>query len=192
MDFSPNNRREIATRVFGIALAILLIFTGGMDGWAEVEASQEGRGQNAPIQVAITTHLGDGQRFVEGDTIAFFLSLDTDAHILAVYENAERQRIQILPNRDQGTSHYPSGIFHPIPGEGAAFQFRVAAPFGREKLWVFAAKQPFQPFSGQPLDNGLKLLSAELATIRAELKAQAGAAYGEACLEILTQPESGD
>jgi hypothetical protein len=188
MDSRASIRLKRPSAVFGIALVILLIHvcrTGGMAVGADGgPAGEEG---DASIQVEITTHLGDGQRFVAGDTIAFFLSLDSDAHILAVYEDAEMQRIQILPNRDQGESHYSSGLFHPIPGQGAAFQFRVAAPFGREKLWVFAAKQPFQPLAGQPLDNGLKLLSAEMATIRAALKAQAGAAYGEACLEILTQ-----
>jgi hypothetical protein len=188
MDSSVRTRWKRSTAVFGIALVILIILTGGMEGWAD--GKPERGGQNAPIQVSITTHLGDGQRFVEGDTLAFFLSLDSDAYIFLVYEDAERRRIQILPNRDQGDNFYPSGLFHSIPGEGAAFQFRVAAPFGREKLWGFAAKRPFRPLSGQPLDNGLKLLSAEMATIRADLKAQAGAAYGETCLEILTQ--SGD
>ncbi|MDJ0780606.1 MAG: DUF4384 domain-containing protein [Desulfosarcinaceae bacterium] len=139
-----------------------------------------------PIQVEITTHLGDGHRFVHGDTIAFYLSLNQDAHIVAIYEDANRQRIQIVPNANQESSFYPAGWFRPIPTQDAAFRFTVAPPFGRERLWVFASRAPIEAFSGELLANGLKRLHADIPSIIRRIKAQAGDAYGEYCLQLHT------
>lgn len=149
------------------------------------EAPLGGR-QSPPINVEITTHLGDGHRFVQGDGIAFFLSLDQDAHILAIYEDADHHRIQIVPNANQESGFYPSGLFSPIPPADAAFRFTVTPPFGRERLWVFASRAPIEPFSGERLANGLKRLDADIAAIQKRIKADAGAAYGEYCLPLQT------
>jgi hypothetical protein len=156
---------------------------------------QHGRGDELPkrvdpIQVEITTHFGDGQSFVEGDTIAFFLSLDTDAHIVAVYEDAERRRVQILPNVNQESNYYRSGIFHPIPGKDAPFRFLVTEPFGTETLYVFASTTPMADLPGDLLDNGLKQLHGDINAIRSLIKAQARAAFGECSLQIRTRPAS--
>lgn len=140
-----------------------------------------------PIQVEITTHLGDGQSFVAGDAIAFFLSLDRDAYIVAVYEDARHRRIQIIPNANQEGNYYRSGIFHPIPGEAAPFRFLVTEPFGTESLCVFATEAPMADLAGDLLEGGLKRLDADMTALRAQIRAQAGAAYGESCLQIHTQ-----
>jgi hypothetical protein len=147
---------------------------------------RSGKGAGEAIQVAITTHLGDGHRFVQGDSIAFFLSLNRAAHIVAIYEDADQQRIQILPNASQQDSHYPSGMFSPFPGKDAAFRFTIAPPFGREKLWVFASRGPIATLPGEPMANGLKRLSLEMPAIKARIRAQAGSTYGEYCLPLDT------
>ena len=143
-------------------------------------------GPGSAIQVEITTHLGDGQSFVQGDTLAFFLSLDQDAHIVAIYEDAQHRRIQIVPNANQKNSFYPSGLFNPIPAEDAGFRFTVAPPYGRERLWVFASRAPIEVLSGELLANGLKQLHADIPTIKRRIQAQAGPAFGEFCLSLQT------
>ena len=52
-----------------------------------------------PIAVDVTTHLGDKQTFLKGDSISFLLSLDTDAHLLAFYEDAAGDLTQLIPNK---------------------------------------------------------------------------------------------
>lgn len=148
----------------------------------------KGAPKESPIQVEITTHLGDGQSFVAGDTIAFFLSLDTDAHIVAVYKDAHHRRVQIIPNRNQKSDYYRSGIFHPIPGKDAPFRFLVTEPFGMETLCVFASKTPIADLPGEMLDNGLKVLLADMVTLRDQIKAKAGTAFGDSCLQIRIKP----
>lgn len=144
-------------------------------------------GSEVPIQVEITTHLGDGQRFMEGDTISFFLNLDRDAHVVVIYEDAERQPIQIIPNANREDNFYPAGGFIPLPGENSGFRFRVTPPFGRETLWVFASLAPIPELSGAVLDNKLKRLDGDMANIKNQIKAGAGPSFGSAHLSIITE-----
>lgn len=178
MDF--NIRGLLKGRAGVLALLAFVLFSSqpGLAGGPE---------KTNPIQVEITTHLGDGQSFVAGDAIAFFLSLDTAAHIVAVYEDASHRRVQIIPNANQESNYYRSGIFHPIPGEEAPFRFLVTEPFGTERLCVFATETPMADLPGEVLDNGLKLLHGDMATLRDQIKAGAGTAFGESCLQIHTQ-----
>lgn len=183
---SPARRpiRSLWWSALGLAALILILFLGPQTGSAG-EVRSDG-GADEAIQVAITTHLGDGHRFVQGDSIAFFLSLNQAAHIVAVYEDADQQKIQILPNANQENNFYPSGLFSPFPGTDATFRFTIAPPFGREKLWVFASRAPIANLPGEPMANGLKRLSIDIPTIKARIHAQAGLAYGEYCLPLDT------
>ena len=152
-------------------------------------AGDKGRSAESevPIQVEITTHLGDGQRFMEGDTISFFLNLDRDAHVVVIYEDAQRQPIQIIPNANREDNFYPAGVFIPLPGENSGFRFRVTPPFGRETLWVFASRDPIPELSGAVQDNKLKRLDGDMATIKRQIKAAAGPSFGTAHLSIITE-----
>jgi hypothetical protein len=169
-----------------VGATILLLF---LILWAQAglagDISKRGGADDA-IQVMITTHLGDGHRFVKGDSIAFFLSLDQDAHIVAIYEDADLHKIQIIPNANQKDDFFPSGLFRPIPGKDAAFRFTITPPFGQERLWVFASREPIAALPGEPLANGLKRLDLDIASIKDRIRAQAGSAYGEYCLPLHT------
>ena len=174
----------------GWALMLLLALGWGL--WWGVPTGRagdsvpNGAGPHA-IEVAVTTHLGDGHRFVKGDSIAFYLSLNRDAHVVAIYEDAARQRIQIVPNANQESGFYPSGLFNPIPAKDAAFRFTVTPPFGQERLWVFASPTPIDELAGDRLTNGLKRLAADIPAIQEQIRARAGAAFGEFCLTLHTQ-----
>jgi hypothetical protein len=181
---STAKRLERMRRRGALGLAALLLLLWVQDGIAADDHG--GSRADTAIQVAVTTHLGDGHRFVKGDSIAFFLSLSQAAHILAVYEDADHHRIQILPNARQKNTYYPSGLFNPFPGKDAAFRFTITPPFGRERLWVFASRAPIAALPGEPLSNGLKRLSLDIPTIKARIRAQAGSAYGEYCLPLDT------
>jgi hypothetical protein len=170
-----------------VVILILILLLDAQAGSAR-DMRKDG-GADEAIQVAITTHLGDGHRFVQGDSIAFFLSLNRAAHIVAVYEDADQHRIQILPNASQKRNFFPSGMFSPFPGKDAAFRFTITPPFGREKLWVFASRAPIANLPGEPMANGLKRLSLDIPAIKARIRAQAGAAYGEYCLPLYTLAE---
>lgn len=151
--------------------------------WALVSPS----GAQNKINLDVTTHLGDVRTFVEGDTVSFLLSLDRDAYVVLVYQNAAGQLIQLLPNKRQAQSYYKAGPFVPLPDAAAPFAFRIQAPFGREVLWVFAADVPLPPLPGRDLANGLKQLSGRIESIRRRLAAYPKSAYGETKLILQTR-----
>ncbi len=140
-----------------------------------------------PIKLEITTHLGDRQTFVEGDTLSFLLSLDSDAYLLIIYEDAASNLIQLLPNSRMGNNLQHAGVFLTIPPANAGFRFKVRAPFGAETLWAFASDVPFPELKGKRLNNGLKLLDSDIPAIQKQLLALPRTAFGRAKLSIFTK-----
>jgi hypothetical protein len=110
---------------------------------------------NRPFNLSVTTHLGDTQSFLEGDIVSFYISMDQDAYLTILYQDAGGQLSVLLPNSLYPDSFFRAGLFIPIPNEQNPYQFRITAPFGKETLWVFAADKPIPgitaestPFSG--------------------------------------------
>lgn len=141
------------------------------------------------IRLQITSHLGDGQTYSEGDSITYFVSTDTNAYILLIYADAGDNLIQILPNRYSGTGFFPAGKYLQIPGPSDRFQFTITAPFGTERVWAFASSRPFPQLQGSELENGLILLQGNLNSVIKSLRQVAkgpGTAYGEAQATVTT------
>lgn len=138
------------------------------------------------INIDVTTHLGDVDHFQEGDSLVFLISLDRDAYITAIYQNAKGEIIQLIPNRHQQKKIYKSGLFLKLPDAGSAFSFKIQVPFGRETLWVFASDLPWPELKGRYLDDGLKKLAGKMDSIRKSLAKHPKSAYGEASLVLYT------
>jgi len=139
------------------------------------------------IKIDITSHLGDQQQFQQGDEISFLLSLDKDAHIYVIYEDASGQRLQIIPNAVQPDNFYRAGFFLAIPGQDSAFRFIIQPPFGKETLWVFATDKPGLQLKGQLLENGLSLLKSDIKQIRQKIKLHSQRLWGEARFSLSTK-----
>ncbi|MFV1993422.1 MAG: DUF4384 domain-containing protein, partial [Acidiferrobacterales bacterium] len=137
-----------------------------------------------PITLEITTHLGDNQNFVSGDTISFFVSMDRDAYLLIIYQNARKELVQILPNIYNKNNFYKKGDFFQIPNEKRPFKFKISAPFGKEKIMAFASSRSFPNLQGITTKSGLKLLQGNLDAILTTLRkhGRRRGAYGEAVL----------
>jgi len=139
------------------------------------------------IGIDITTYLGDKQTFKQGDTLAFLVNLDKAAHVLMIYQDAENNLIQVIPNRYRPQDHYPAGLFIAVPSDKEPFEFTVKPPFGEEKLWAFASQDQFPELEGDELGNGLKKLKGNLQSILQRIRpVKHGAIYGEASTTIIT------
>lgn len=142
------------------------------------------------INIEVTTHLGDKQSFKAGDKVAFLVSLDKDAHLLMIYEDAENNLIQVIPNTYRKNSFYEEGLFIAIPDRSEPFEFVIHPPFGTEKLWVFASSRQFPVLEGTTLDNGLKKLEKKLPAILASIRPKSSnIPYGESSTVIKTEPQ---
>ena len=143
---------------------------------------------NNTINVEITTHLGDKQTFKEDDRLSFLVSLDRDAYLLMIYEDAAHNLIQVIPNRYRDSNHYQAGLFVSVPNREEPFRFVVTPPFGKETLWVFAADKPFPTLQGVTFDNGLKKLTEARSVIFSRIRSnQYRSLYGESNTTIFTE-----
>lgn len=139
------------------------------------------------IHIDITTHLGDHQTFQEGDTISFLISLDRDAYLLVIYEDALGNLLQIVPNKRMAAQRYEAGLFITIPAPDSGFRFTVQEPFGKERLWAFASDTPSPEIPGKYLNNGLKRLKSDIPTIKRQFLEHPKSGFGEASLIIRTK-----
>jgi len=143
-----------------------------------------------PINVDVTTHLGNKQTFLAGDTVSFFLSLDIDAHLLVIYEDANGHLTQLVPNSLLNKTLYKAGLYIPLPDKNAAFHFKVQAPFGEETLWAFASDVAFPELDGRYLKNGLKQIKLDIAAVKGQLLSHKQTSFGETKLVIHTKDKN--
>lgn len=145
------------------------------------------------IEVQITTHLGDQQVFRAGDNVSFLVSLNQDAYLHVIYQDASGQLTQILPNSQLSTAHYKAGQFISIPSNKDNFEFFISAPFGEEIIWIIATKQSlFLPMlvPSEKLSNGMFNLYTDMADIKTVLRGKANSdklRYRLANLKIKTE-----
>ena len=139
------------------------------------------------IDIEVTTHLGDKQIFQRGDVISFLISLDREAFVLMIYEDAEHNIVQIIPNRYRQNNRYKTGLFMSVPNRDEPFEFVVSPPFGKETIWVFASDQSFPILDGMEMENGLKKLSDDFQTVLSKIRSESSnRLYGETKTSITT------
>ena len=157
--------------------------------YAQASDSQTQKSADNTIHIEITTHMGDAQTFVEGDTLSFFINLDRDANVLVLYEDASGTLVQILPNAFSPQTLYHAGFFIQVPSGMLRHHFIVAPPFGRERILAFASEKTLPQLPGQQLQNGLKHIAMETSAAMILLHnfaVKTQEYYGEASLEITT------
>lgn len=141
------------------------------------------------IQLEITTHLGDNQTFRKGDVVSFLMSLDTDAYVLILYQDARKHLYQIVPNEKSHNTYFKAGLFIQIPEQSADYEFSVEPPYGTETLYAFASKKPLPRFKGRVLNGGISRLKMPLSKIKKKIRSHVkklSASYAETKLQIKT------
>lgn len=144
------------------------------------------------IEIGITTHLGDQQRFIRGDDISFLVNLNKDAYLLILYQDADHHLWQLVPNDFNPYNFFKAGDYLTIPNESLPYKFIAAPPFGKETLFAFASDHPFPSFNYSLTQNGMILINATIESIFTTLHdiARKGQyAIGEAKLVITTQDQ---
>ena len=173
----------VSTRLW-LLLPFALLFAG-------CAVSTEPTGP-APLEVSITTHLGDAQVFRDGDPLSFFISLSGDAHVLILYEDASGVVSQLVPNPRLRSNFVRAGDFISMPPPDAPFTLRVSAPFGAETVWLIASEKPLPGLPNSARADGVVRIRGDVAAIRKNLQQHASRnriRYGEASVSITTQAQ---
>ncbi len=142
------------------------------------------------LAASITTYLGDAQTFRRGDELSFFVSLGEPARVVILYQDAAGQLIQLLPNRLDPVGELPAGEYMAFPRALDEFTLRVDAPFGAERVWLFASTGGLPELQGEKAGD-LKRVTLDLEGVRGRVReyvAGGGGRFGEASVSITTRP----
>lgn len=153
-------------------------------------ANEPGAAAAGTIDLDITSAMGDGQTFREGDPLSFLVSSDRGAHLVLIIEEADGTLVRLVPNR-HASDALSAGPYTEIPDPSAGDRWRVGPPFGHERVWAFAASAPFPDLPGVPRADGTLRLSLPLDEVRTRLRAHGArpdVAYGEAGTTLTTVP----
>jgi hypothetical protein len=153
---------------------------------AQAQNSDSGKSPT-PINIEITTHLGDQQVFATGDVISFFISLDKAAYLYAFYQDASGQLFQILPGPALADHYFQAGFYIPFPPQNTAFQFQVQAPYGEEQLWVFASDNGKLVFNENNSSRGIQPLRQTPSQLSDTIKNSSLQLFGHTQLIIHTR-----
>ena len=139
------------------------------------------------VNLELTTHLGDHQVFSENDNIHFFISLDHSAYIYAFYKDANNNIFQISPGKAQSNHFFTQGIYIPFPEENSKFKFQVIAPFGEEKLFLYASDNKLIDFISFKEEHNILRLKMSQKDISNHIKSSSINLFGKTELIIHTK-----
>lgn len=123
---------------------------------------------NAPLTVKVWS---DRRNYRKGEYITLFVQGNRDFHARIVDVAADGTIIQLLPNDYRALSSFKGGQVYTIPGPGDRFKLRVRAPFGAEKVIVYASEQPISTVSMQEAGAGLRSYGGTLDSLDRAVRA---------------------
>ena len=138
---------------------------------------------NPSIKVELTTYLGDGQTFIEGDQVTLLMGLSHSAFVTMVYLDAGGQYQMLVPNQFQPQRWYQAGDFISVPDIESTFKIVIGPPFGQDVIWVLASSKEIS-LEGLPTAN-----FAELKKTLMQRVTQLNADFGETQLILQTSPK---
>lgn len=146
-------------------------------------------------EVALRVTVGPVQRevFREGGHLFLNVSAERDCYLLLIYQDAAGSLLQVQPSKHMGVRFLRAGQVFSLPGRDDGFTLTIAAPFGREYLWAFAASRPFPSLPGQVRADGTVLLHGKGTQVFEKVRAHGahpGMGYGEARAVVLTSPQT--
>jgi len=140
-----------------------------------------------PVNIEITTHLGDQQVFVEKDIISFFINLNKASFVYVFYQDVSGAVYQLMPGNAQLDNYFKPGFYIPFPSKESLFQFVVQAPFGKEQLWIFASDKGGLKFYNKGSVQGLNELNLNYIELTRYIKKRSSKVFGKNTLIINTR-----
>ena len=92
-----------------------------------------------PLRAKLWT---DEHTYTEGHRIKFYLRGNKPFYARILYEDAERDITQLLPNPYRKSSHFLGGVTYEIPSNEDRYILEVTPPFGEEFITLYASTKP--------------------------------------------------
>jgi hypothetical protein len=110
-----------------------------------------------PLTVRVWT---DQRSYQDGERLVVHLQANHDFYGRLVYEDVAGKLIQMLPNDFRSDSHFQAATGYAVPGEADKFQLVVKAPFGSERITLYASTAPLGDVPTAATGNGVATVEA--------------------------------
>ena len=148
-----------------------------------------------PLNVRLWTDrstAGERAIYRQGEFVRLYLRGNKPYYARVIYQFADGQSLQILPNGYRKPHHFQGGTTYVIPTEEDDFNFEVGAPFGAERVVVYASERPLGDVSMQPA-GAMYRVEGRMESRMRDVKLEGGtnkdtAAFSEYAVELITLP----
>lgn len=149
-----------------------------------------------PLNVRLWTERGTaGERAIyrKGEFVRLYLRGNKPYYARVIYQFADGQTLQILPNAQRKAHHFQGGTTYVIPSEEDAFNFEVSPPFGAERVVVYASERPLGDVSMQAAGGVYRVEGSRMEDRMREVKLDGNAkkdtaAFSEYAVDLITMP----
>ncbi|MFP6809064.1 MAG: DUF4384 domain-containing protein [Pseudomonadales bacterium] len=148
----------------------------------------------APLSIKVWTNK---DTFKEGEVMKIYLKGNKPFYGRLIYVDAAGINLQILPNPYRKDNYFQGGVIYEVPTGTDKFDLTVSAPFGTEKIVLYASTSPLGTLETKNLgpvlqvDAPVKEIAARtrgitLTTSNSETKKNQVSEFAETVVEILT------
>jgi hypothetical protein len=130
----------------------------------------------------------------EGDALSVQIASEIDCFAYVLYQQADGRTLLIYPNTSQPDNRLKARQAVSVPATDELFRWKIAAPFGRERLTLLCTRQPFSPLASEALRSGLatRLSPDKLKGVGLEIGTAPPTEWGIAEVELTTFPRSAE
>lgn len=146
----------------------------------------------APLNVKIWT---DRPAYAERECMRIYLKGNKPFYGRVVYTQADGSQVQLLPNPYRQIKYFNGGTVYELPGGEDRFNMETCAPFGTEKITLYAGTAPLGDIDVAPADavysvrskpNAVPAGSRGIKIVSGNRKGPAVAEFAEAVAELKT------
>jgi hypothetical protein len=101
----------------------------------------------APLNVKLWT---SKDAYSAGENVRIYLQGNKPFYARLIYVDADSNNIQLLPNQHRSDNYFAGATIFEVPGNQDKFLMTVGAPFGAEKLVLYASTSPLGQITATP------------------------------------------
>jgi len=124
----------------------------------------------------------------QGELMRLYLRGNKPFYARVLYHLADGQTIQLLPNLHRKGHYFLGGITYVIPSGEDDFDLKIEAPFGAERITVYASEQPLAALNHHTAGSVFVIEPTNKVALEAQVRSAAAGEFSEASVDLITTP----
>jgi len=131
-----------------------------------------------------------GERVIyrQGELMRLYLRGNKPFYARVLYRMAEGQIVQILPNLHRKGHYFLGGITYVIPSGEDDFELKIEAPFGAERITVYASEHPLGTLKQQAAGSLFVIEPPPKVALETQVRSVEAGEFSETALDLVTMP----